>query len=181
MVYVLMADGFEETELIVPVDILRRGGVQVQLVGVGGEYAVSSRGIQIKSDISIDDVQLFQMEMLVLPGGQPGVDHLWENERVRELVSYAASGGKLVAAICAAPLILGRLGVLSGRRATCYPGIEPELKGAACEKAPVVRDGNLITARGAGAAFDFGFALLEAIKDQAEAARVQEAICYIKS
>ncbi len=181
MVYVLVADGFEETELIVPVDILRRGGADVKLVGVHGSEARSTRGITVKTDICLDDLIIYEMDMLVLPGGQPGVDNLWADERVRLLVKQAAAAGKIVGAICAAPMILGRLGLLDGKKAVCYPGCEGDLKGAQIsEKSGCVSDGTFITAKGAGAAFQFGFSLLSALKGKTVADDVATEIQYKK-
>ena len=117
--------------------------------------------------------------MLVLPGGQPGVDNLWADERVRNLVEHTAAANKYLGAICAAPMIPGRLGILDGRRAVCYPGCEKELRGAKLvPDAGVVRDGTVITARGAGAAFPFGLALLEAISGKEKADEVASAMQF---
>ena len=179
MVYVLLADGFEESEAIVPVDILKRGGVRVTLVGVTGEHVKSARGISIKTDIPIRDVAPYKMEMLMLPGGQPGVDNLWSNSSVHELVKYSLSEKKHLAAICAAPIIPGRLGALDGKKAACYPGFEGELKGA--EYLPdlgVVTDGSITTARAAGDAFEFGFRLLGLTAGEDAAQKVKDDICY---
>jgi len=179
MVYVLVANGFEETELIVPVDILRRGGADVKLVGVQGEQVASTRGITVKTDIPLDDLIIYEMDMLVLPGGQPGVDNLWADERVKILVKQAAALKKTIGAICAAPMILGRLGLLDGKKAVCYPGCEGDLKGAQIEESSgCVRDGDFITAKGAGCAFEFGFELLSAISDRENAAKVAAEIQY---
>lgn len=181
MVYVLVANGFEETELIVPVDILRRGGVDVKLVGVHADKVSSTRKITLTTDICLDDLIIYEMDMLVLPGGQPGVDNLWADERVRLLVKQAAAAGKLIGAICAAPMILGRLGLLEGKKAVCYPGCEGDLKGAQImEKSGCVHDANYITAKGAGAAFQFGFALLAALKGKALADDIAAEIQYKK-
>ena len=177
MVYVMMEQGFEETELIVPVDILRRGGVEVCLVGVSGKSVQSTRGIQLTADAVFKDLDFSDMEMLVLPGGQPGVDHLSQNEAVMNLVQKSA-GHMPIAAICAAPILLGKLGLLDGRRATCYPGCEKALLGARIEDKSVVVDGGFITARGAGAAFRFGFTLLATLRGAQVADEVAHAIQY---
>lgn len=177
MVYVLMEQGFEETELIVPVDILRRGGVNVCIVGVSGMTAESSRGIRLAADAAFSDLDFADMEMLLIPGGQPGVDHLAANPAVMELIQKSA-GHMPVAAICAAPMLLGKLGLLRGRRATCYPGCEAVLEGARVEDKGVVVDGSFITARGAGAAFRFGFTLLATLRGAEAADQVARAIQY---
>lgn len=179
MVYVLMAQGFEETEAIVPIDILRRGGVPVTRVGVTGGIVGSTRGVYIKTDISIDEVTPFKMQMLVLPGGQPGVDNLWNNASVRDLVEYAVKEGKKLAAICAAPIIPGRLGLLDGKKAVCYPSCRDELAGAeVLPNTGVVTDGNITTARAAADAFEFGFRLLKEIAGEQAVNKVKAAICY---
>ncbi len=173
MVYILVAEGFEETELVVPTDILRRGGVDVKLVGVSSRETSSTRGVKIQTDISLDDLIIYEMDMLVIPGGQPGVDNLWADERVKRLIKQAAAADKIIGAICAAPMLLGRLGLLDGKRATCYPGCESDLTGAIVdEKELTVKDGNFITSKGPGTAFSFGFKLLEAIKDKETALSV---------
>ena len=178
MVYVLAENGFEETELIVPVDILRRGGVEVKIVGVSGEYVSSTRNITLKTDIKLDDLILYDMEMLVIPGGQPGVDNLWNDLRVRKLVEESAKADKFIGAICAAPMILGRLGLLQGKNATCYPGCEEDLAGANIKKDETVRDGMIITSRGAGCAFSFGAELLNALTDKENADKVVKSMQY---
>ena len=177
MVYVMMEQGFEETELLVPVDILRRGGVSVCIVGVSGMTAQSSRGVTLAADAAFDSLDFSDMEMLFLPGGQPGVDNLGANPRVMELIERAA-GNMPIAAICAAPMLLGKLGLLSGRRATCYPGCETALCGARIEDKSVVVDGSYITARGAGAAFRFAFTLLATLRGAEAADAVARAIQY---
>jgi len=177
MVYVLCENGFEETELIVPVDILRRGGVEVRLVGVATMTPESTRGIKISCDVSFEDADFSNMHMLVIPGGQPGVDNLMANSKVMDLVRDSA--GKMpIGAICAAPMLLGKSGLLSGRAATCYPGCEAGLTGARIKDEDVVVDGGYITARAAGAAFKFAFTLLATHKGAEVAAKVARDICY---
>lgn len=177
MVFVLVENGFEETELIVPVDILRRGGVQVNLVGVSTMNPKSTRGVQISCDVSFDDADFEGMKLLLIPGGQPGVDNLMANDKVLNLVKTAA--GKMpIGAICAAPMIPGKLGLLKGRSATCYPGCEQGLCGARIEDKDVCIDGGYITARAAGAAFEFGFTLLATLRGGEVAHKVARDICY---
>lgn len=177
MVYVLCENGFEETELIVPVDILRRGGASVKLIGVSCLTPVSTRGIKITCDALFEDCDFSDMHMLVIPGGQPGVDNLMANDKVLNLVRESA--GKMpIGAICAAPMILGKLGLLAGRNATCYPGCEEGLAGALIKDEDVVIDGGYITARAAGAAFKFAFSLLATSKGGEIAAKVARDICY---
>lgn len=176
MVYALLADGFEESELIVPIDMLIRGGAQVELVSVDKEVVCGAHGIKISADCHMYDVELAQGDLLFLPGGQPGVDNLWSCKGALDLVMSAAEIGIPIAAICAAPMILGRLGLLEGRRAVCYPGCEGDLHGAIIENAPAVTDGNFITGKAAGAVFPFAVELLKKLGLDAD--RVMKAVYH---
>ncbi|MBR6107754.1 MAG: DJ-1/PfpI family protein [Oscillospiraceae bacterium] len=161
MIYVFLAEGFEEIEALTPVDCLRRAGKTVQTVGIGGSVIRGSHGIPVTADITEDGVVLDDsLEMIVLPGGMPGTRNLQKNETVRSAVNYCAEQGIFIAAICAAPSILGEMGLLSGKQATCYPGFEPELKGCDAKAVPVCQDGTIITGRGPGAAMDFSLKLV---------------------
>lgn len=177
MVYALVENGFEESELLVPVDLLRRGGVEVCLVGVSEKTPASTRNVKLVVDKTFDEVDFSDMEMLFLPGGQPGVDNLKANPRVMELIKNSA-GHMPIGAICAAPILLGSLGLLKGRRATCYPGCESELHGATYDSKNVIVDGSYITGKAAGAAFEFGFTLLATLKGTEVAERVASGIYY---
>lgn len=168
MIYIFLADGFEETEALVPWDILLRGGYSVKTVGVTGEYVTGAHGMQVKSDISLSDVDEEQGEMFILPGGMPGTTNLDENSAVKEIVMNAYNAGKIVGAICAAPMVLGKLGILKGKKATCFPGFEEYLEGATVVREHSVKDANVVTSCGAGAAFHFGFMLLGALDDAKE-------------
>ena len=149
MVYVLLAEGFEEVEALTPVDLLRRAGVETRLVGVTGATVCGARGINVVTDLSMDEVDLVKADMLVLPGGMPGTTNLYADKRVTDAVRTMADAGKYVAAICAAPsIILGGMGLLEGKKATCYPGMEDKLLGANWQEQPVVVDGNFVTSRG---------------------------------
>ena len=161
MVYVFLADGFEEAEALVTVDILRRAGRKVTCVGVDKKEIIGAHGIKITADIKTGEFAPVEFEGVVLPGGMPGTRNLMANATVCNAAKTAFKKGKLVAAICAAPAVLGNLGILKGKAATCYPGFEDQLLGARYVNAPTVTDGNVITARGAGAAFDFGFAIVD--------------------
>ncbi|MDR0946779.1 MAG: DJ-1/PfpI family protein [Ruminococcus sp.] len=163
MVYIFLADGFEEIEALAPVDILRRGGVDVKLVGITGEYISGSHGIVVRSDIQ-DFTPDIDTEMIILPGGMPGTRNLEASPLVQSAIDFCVKGGKYIAAICAAPSILGHKGLLSGKRATAFPGFEKDLTGAIVSADSVVTDGNIITAKGAGAALEFGFELLKVLK-----------------
>lgn len=179
MVYVFLADGFEEIEALAPVDILRRGGVDVKTVGVGGNRISGSHKIPVLCDLSDSELNLAGIEAIVLPGGVPGTVNLENSPAVKSAIEYAAENGKLIGAICAAPSILGKAGLLRGKRATCFPGFEKYLDGALVCDLPAVRDGNIITSRGAGAALEFGFYLLAALKSEAEADNLRRNMKYI--
>ena len=173
MVYVFLADGFEVTEALAPVDILRRAGVEVMTVGVTGKTVVSSHKIPVIADITKDEIVLDnELEMAVLPGGMPGADNLEADETVQKAIDFCAENDRYVAAICAAPKILGHKGLLSGRKATCFPGFEQDLSGAEITGELAVIDGKFITGKGAGAALDFGFALVAALFGEDKAAKV---------
>ena len=179
MVYILLAPGFEEAEALVPADLLRRAGVEAALAALEGELVPGGHGITVKADLALDQVDLDRAEMIVLPGGGVGVKNLGADPRVEELVREAVRRDIWVAAICAAPTLLGRWGLLEGRKAICYPGLEEQLTGAQVQTAPgEIKDGKIITGRAAGSAFDFGAELIEALLDRAAADKVLEAICY---
>ena len=159
-----MADGFEESEAVVPTDILRRAGAKAVTVGVTGETVVSSHKFRIKADITKDKVILDDtLDMIVLPGGMPGTLNLEADETVQKTIDHCIKNNKYVCAICAAPSILGHKGLLKGKKATCFPGFEKDLTGAQPVDALAVTDGKIITGKGPGAAFDFGAALVTAL------------------
>ncbi len=178
MIYLFLADGFEETEALVPYDILRRGNADIVKVGVTGEYVTSSHGVEVKSDISVEEAAKGEPDMVILPGGMPGTTNLDASVEVRNIVRKAYGDGKIVAAICAAPSVLGKMGILKGRRATCFPGFEKYLDGAEYVRDYCVKDGSVITACGAGAAFQFGFELLKVI-DEEKAEEVKRSMQYV--
>lgn len=164
MVYLFLANGFEEVEALTPLDYLRRAGIEVTSVGVGSSVVTGAHGISVTADCLLEDLlDSLSFDMLILPGGLEGTQNLAKNKRVQKLLFLAAEQKQPIAAICAAPSILGNLGLLEGKRAVCYPGFESELKGARFTKAPVVWDENIITAIGAGAAQQFAFALIEVL------------------
>ena len=176
MVYLFLGDGFEEVEALTPLDFLRRCDVPVQTVGVTGKTAVGAHGIPVVCDILESEMKLSGIDAVILPGGMPGTRHLDESDAVRKAVSWCAAHDKWIAAICAAPSVLGHMGLLRGKRATCYPGFEQELDGAEVSAAPVVRDGRIITSRGAGTAGQFAFALIEALCSKEQAAHVKASV-----
>lgn len=170
MVYIFLADGFEELEALTPVDVLRRAGIEVKTVGVTGMTVTSTHNVKVECDIPMSDVT-DNAECVILPGGMPGAENLEKSEKVCKTVLNAYSSGKIVAAICAAPMVLGKLGILKGKTATCFTGFEKYLDGAFVKSVPVCRDENVITAWGAGAAFDFAFEILSALKGDNDAGR----------
>ncbi len=163
MVYVFLADGFEELEALTPVDVLRRAGIDTKTVGVTGKTVTGSHGIAVNCDIEVNDAEYNNLDAVILPGGLPGADFLDKSSRVHEFLNFAEEKGIIIAAICAAPAILGRRGTLEGKKAVCFTGFEKELKGATVVSEKAVRDGNIITACGAGAAFEFAFLILNAL------------------
>ena len=161
-------------------DYLRRcrAGVEVRLAGIGGTDIPGSHGIPVHADCAAETVDLTQADMLILPGGLGGVRSIRGCEPVLRAAREMAQAGKWVAAICAAPTVLAELGLLEGRRATCYPGMEPEMRGAVMQNAGVVRDGNFITGRAAGSSFAFGLALVEALCGAETAARIAAQVVW---
>lgn len=178
MVYMFLADGFEETEALAPLDILRRGGVEVQTVGVTGGYVTGAHEITVKADILPPIALKDNTEAVILPGGGVGTQNLDASVLVKEAVQSAYSSGKLICAICAAPSVLGKMGLLRGKKATCYPGFEKYLDGAELSEANVAESGNVITANGMGAALDFGFAVLARLRGADKAEEVKRQIQY---
>ena len=177
MVYCFLADGFEEVEAIAPVDMLRRAGVEVKTVGVTGDVVTSSHGIGVVADIALCDVALDEnIEAVILPGGLPGATNLEDSAQVQKAIDFANEKGMYVCAICAAPQILGHKGLLEGKEAIAYPGFENELKGAKISHEYVVLDGNIITAKGAGVATEFGLKIVEVLKGADLAEKIGKAI-----
>jgi len=171
--FVFLATGFEETEAIGTVDVLRRGGIDAVTVSITGEKQVSgAHGVDIVADVLFADADFSEADALVLPGGMPGSSNLNAFEPLKELLLDQYRKEKTVAAICAAPLVLGGLGLLKNRKATCYPGFEPKLIGATIVNEVVVTDGHVITGKGPGLVFNFGLAIVSALKGDAVAEEV---------
>ncbi|MBQ8600386.1 MAG: DJ-1/PfpI family protein [Clostridia bacterium] len=178
-VIVLLAEGFEELEAFAPVDLLRRAGAEVLTVSITDNTAVTgARGIKAVADAALKDVDFNKMNMLVLPGGYPGYVNLGKSQEVCSLVTRTYEAGKTVAAICGAPSILGTLGLLTDKKATCYPGMEEELRCKEVSFENVVEDGNIITSRGAGTAVDFALKLIERVVSSEKAKEIKESIVY---
>lgn len=179
MVYILLAPGFEEAEALVPVDMLRRANIETATVSITGEPVPGSHGVTVLADVTLDDVDLSRADMIVLPGGGPGYKNLGKEPRVEELVRKAAERGLWLAAICAAPTLLGRWGLLEGKDAVCYPGMEEGLTGAQPRMDQgVAVAGKIITGRAAGSAFDFGLTLVETLAGKEESDKVRHGIYY---
>lgn len=178
MFYVMLADGFEEAEAIVPLDLLRRAGVDARTVGVTGPTVTSSKGVCVRADLTPEQADPAGCEGIFLPGGMPGMENLYASSYVCGAAETCAAAGVPVAAICAAPSVLGRLGLLQGREAVCYPGFEKELRGRVPSEAFVCTDGNVITGQGAGCVFPFSRALITALRGKETAERVLDEIRY---
>jgi len=179
MIGLFLATGFEEVEALSPVDLLRRAGVEVKVISLGEERNVKgARGVEVVADECIKDTKFDVLEGIVLPGGNPGFKNLEKSELLMIKAGEFLKTGKLLAAICGAPSILGKRGILKDRKATVYPGMEELLKGANVSYESVVVDGNLITSRGCGTAIDFGLALVEYLKDKETAETIAKSIVY---
>ena len=179
-VYVFLADGFEDVEALIPIDVLRRGGVEVVTVSTTEFPLVeSAHGVNIEADIQFEQSDYQDADLLMLPGGMPGASNLNDHEGVKEALLAQAQAGKLVSAICAAPLVLGGLGLLKGKRATCYPGFEETLTGAEYTAELVTVDGNIVTGEGPAAAFPYAYTLLAMLTDEQTARGVAEGMRYV--
>lgn len=176
MIYVLLGNGFEETEAVAPIDLLRRAGCDVQTVGLNGKTIVSSHKISFNTDITIDELNREDLELIVLPGGLGGVASCRACPQALDALRWAWDNGKLVGAICAGPTVLADLGITDGMHATCFPSCEGQMGNAIMEaNKATVTDGRLITGTSAGCAIPFGLALVEAMKgsEMAETIRKQ--------
>ena len=177
MVYMLLGTGFEETEAIAPLDLLRRAGVEVKTVGLNGKVIYGSHNIGVEADMEIDALDVTDLEMIILPGGLGGVASCRACPAAMDALKYAWDNDKYVAAICAGPTVLADLGITAGMNATCYPGCEGGMGSAIMvEDAAVVTDEKLITGTSAGCAIPFGLALVEVLKGEEEADRIAKQI-----
>lgn len=176
-VILFFAEGTEEVEALTPADILRRAGAEVTICGVGGVMRTGAHGITVKADIAETELaDATDFDMVVLPGGMPGTKYLGKSEKVLHFIRRAVNEDKFIAAICAAPTILGGLGLLENRSATCYPGMESGLGGAVYTGGDVCRDGKIITGAGVGAAVEFALALTEALFGFETAGKIRKSI-----
>ncbi len=177
MIYVFLANGFEEIEALAVVDVLRRAELDVLTVGVGEDFVIGSHQIPVAADIYERNLVLDEkVEAIVLPGGMPGTLNLEKSPVVQKAIDWAIENEKLICAICAAPSILGHKGLLVGKEATAFPGFEEELTGATISEKYVVRDGNIITARGMGSAVEFGLQIAEILAGSHTANKIRASL-----
>lgn len=176
---IFLAEGFEEMEAVTPLDLLRRAGVDAKFVSLCGTLMVTgSHGVTYRADCLFDIKEAETADMLILPGGMPGAQHLQEHEDLGRLLCHFHEEGKFVCAICAAPMVLGHLGILKGKNATIYPGMEDRLTGAEPVQELVCADGNVVTGRGPGAAVPFALTLVSLLEGQEKANALKESIVY---
>lgn len=178
-VYIFLADGFEEIEALTVVDLLRRAGINISMVSITGRLEVKgAHHISVMADILFENANFDDAELLVLPGGMPGTAHLMEHEGLDNLLKEINKKKKNIAAICAAPSVLGSKGILAGKRATSYPGFESKLTDSIIVNQDVVEDGNIITSKGLGTAIDFSLSLINKLIDKETAIRIADNIQY---
>ncbi len=167
MVYVFLADGFEEIEALATVDILRRAKIEVLTVSVSEKIVHGAHGIDVAADITAKEFDITKpFDCVMLPGGMPGTKNLDKSSLVKEVLNKAAEEDLVIAAICAAPMIIGKMGLLKGKNAVCYPGFENDLLGANIVNEPCVKDRNFLTGKGPGAVYPFAFALCDVLKGE---------------
>ena len=178
-VYEFLATGFEDIEALIPLDIMRRAGVDFKTVSITGDlYVESAHGVSIKADMLIEDADMSDADLIMLPGGLPGATNLNEHEGVKKALVEHNIRGRMIGAICAAPMVLGGLGMLEGKRATCYPGFEKHLEGAEYTNELCTVDGNITTGEGPAAAFPYAYTLLEALTDRRTADAIADGMMY---
>lgn len=178
-VYEFLATGFEDIEALIPLDIMRRAGVDFKTVSITGDlYVESAHGISIKADMLIEDADMSDADLIMLPGGLPGATNLNAHNGVKKAIIEQNARGKMIGAICAAPMVLGGIGLLQGRRATCYPGFEKYLEGAEYTHELCTVDGNITTGEGPAAALPYAYTLLAALTDRQTADQVAEGMMY---
>ena len=178
-VYEFLATGFEDIEALIPLDIMRRAGVDFKTVSITGDlYVESAHGVSIKADMLIEDADMSDADLIMLPGGLPGATNLNAHNGVKKAIIEQNARGKMIGAICAAPMVLGGIGLLQGRRATCYPGFEEYLEGAEYTHELCTVDGNITTGEGPAAALPYAYTLLAALTDRQTADQVAEGMMY---
>lgn len=175
----MVANGYEEVEMLTVVDLLRRAGMTCDIISVSGEKELtSSHKVTVIADLLYEEADFDSYDALAIPGGMPGTTNLGAHAGVCEQLKKAYADGRMIAAICAAPTVFGKLGLLEGKKAICYPGMEDQLTGAEVTYEPAVRDGNIITSRGLGTAIDFGLAIIAYYEGEEAAAALAEKIVY---
>lgn len=181
MVVVFLAEGFETVEALAPYDIMKRAGIDVKTVSIKKDRrVVSAQGVPVEAELAVTALKNAEPELVMLPGGMPGAVNLEQSEEVRECLYKTCASGGWLAAICAAPYVLGVNGYLKDKEATCYPGFEDRLIGAKLSDKRVVRDGKIITAAGMGVSLEFGFELVRALKGAETVNRIKESIIYTR-
>ncbi len=179
MIYLFLADGFEEIEALCVLDFLRRAKIETKTVGISGKITTGSHGIAVIADVEAQDMTGEEdFDMVILPGGLPGANNLDNSPLVDKFLKRAVSEDKFISAICAAPFILGKRGILNGKQACCYPGFEKELLGANVLESGCVRDGKIITARAMGKSHDFALEIIEALAGKETREQLSKAVLY---
>ena len=177
MLYMFFADGFEEVEAVATLDVIRRAGIEIQSVGIGSEIIQGSHNMKFICDKTDSEISVSNnLKGIILPGGMPGTTNLMVNSVVNEFIDYCNENNLLICAICAAPMILGKKGLLNGKEAICFPGFENELIGAYVSDKFVCRDGNIITAKGMGSAINFGLEIVSALTDSITAEKLKNTL-----
>ena len=177
MIYVFLADGFEEIEALCPIDIMRRAGLSVTTVGIGKKEIIGAHSIMVNADITDTELTLSDIELIFLPGGMPGTKNLDASNTVHKAIDASLEQNAYIAAICAAPMILGKRGLLNGKSAICYPSFEKYLTGASIpENARLVTDGKIITAKGMGVAYELGLEIVSLLCGKDKAEQIRKAI-----
>ncbi len=176
MIAILIADGFEEIEALTPLDVLRRAGLDVRTVAIGSKIAVGSHGIPVICDMEASEVNEKELSTVIFPGGMPGSLNLDASPYADKFINAVLKNGGRIAAICAAPLVLGRRGLLEGKEAICYPGFEEELRGAEISEKSVVTDANITTAKGMGVALHFALELVRLICGEDKANEISKSV-----
>lgn len=179
MFYIVLADGFEEIEALAFVDIIRRGDIEIKTASLNDDnISTGAHGISVVCDINIEDIVYDSIDAFILPGGMPGTINLDNSLMVDDILSFCFKNDKYIGAICAAPLVLGRRNLLKGKKATCFPGFEDELKGAFVADEKVISDGKIITAKGAGCAHEFAFEFIKKFKSKETADKIKSSMQY---
>ncbi len=177
--FVFLAQGFEEVEAITSIDLLRRAGIDVTTVSISDEKTITgANGVPVVADQLFKDTDFAAADLLLLPGGMPGTNNLNACEPLKALIRKHNDVGKLLAAICAAPLVFGQMSLLSGKKAVCYPSFEPQLKGADVQFCNVQKSENIITARGVGCAIEFALAIIETLCGAEKSKEISQSIIF---